>query len=201
LRTLFWALLHEQWRELSVAQLLQITSIHEECKKIWETLSSVEQQFVQLLALQSAPLAQPESLALLAELRLKGIVCEDTPTLFSPIFVLYVLHLVEDKLSGVSVDSRKRQVRLDGQLLDPPLSALEFKLLEYLAKRSGEVCHTTDLLRELYNDEVYTKNDQRLYALLTRVRKALGETAQLPRYIVTHHGGGVQLLKGRITDS
>jgi hypothetical protein len=55
-------------------------------------------------------------------------------------------------------------------------------------------------VRDLYNDNSYTKSDQRIYALLARLRKTLGENAHHPRYIITHHGGGVQLLRGGVID-
>ena len=100
---------------------------------------------------------------------------------------------------GVCIDTRSRQVWLDGQLLPQAPSPLEFKLLTYLVKHVGSVCSQKDLVRDLYNDH-YTRNDQRIYALITRLRRALGENAHQQRYIITHHGGGVQLLKGRIID-
>jgi DNA-binding response OmpR family regulator len=98
---------------------------------------------------------------------------------------------------GVSIDLRRRLVWLDERLLQQPLAPLEFKLLEYLVRHSGEVCQNADLTQELYNDKGQAHNDQRLYAVLARLRKALGDDAHHPRYLVTHRGG-VQLVKGTI---
>jgi energy-coupling factor transporter ATP-binding protein EcfA2 len=198
LRTAFWALHNAQWRKLSIDELLQVQFVAEECKKIWATLSVIEQGIVQLIALDKIEPQQAFNLA--NDLYLKDIVQGDPPTLFSPLFATYVQRLPESSLIGVNIDLRTRQVWLDGQLLSA-LAPLEFKLLTYLVKHVGSVCQQKDLIRDLYNDDSYTKHDQRIYALLTRLRRALGENAHQPRYIITHHGGGVQLLKGHIIDA
>ena len=94
-----------------------------------------------------------------------------------------------------------RQVWLDGKLLQTSLGPLEFELLEYLASHSEDVCKRKDVLDALYSEEEFHSNtDQRLDAILSRLRKALGESAQNPRYLITHRGGGIQLLKGSISD-
>lgn len=199
LRAIFWTLHDAQWRALSIDELLQIPSVAEECKKVWATLSILEQGIVQLIARggsESRQTVNPTD-----DLRLKGIVQGQPPGLFSPLFTAYVQRLPENSLIGVSIDVRTHQVWLDGQLLPHALPSLEFKFLTYLVKHVGSVCQQKDLIRELYNDDHFTKNDQRLYALLSRVRKALGENGYHHRYLITHHGGGVQLLRGRIIES
>lgn len=196
LRAVFWANYNAQWKALSVSTALQSTSIIDECKKIWESLLPVEQHVIQLIV-QSEMV--PQTLAdSIADLRLKGVINDEPSSLFSPIFFAYIQSMPENRQVGVSVDIHRRQVWLDGHLLQQPLSPLEFKLLEYLARHGGEVCQYADLMRELYNDKGQTRNDQRFYAVLARLRKVLGENAHHPRYLVTHHGGGVQLVKGDI---
>ena len=134
-------------------------------------------------------------------MRLKGIISDDPPILFSPVFAGYVLQETQSDVSGVLVDPRLRQVLLDGQLLQESLSPLEFQLLEYLASHTGAVCKRKDVLDALYSEEEFHSNtDQRLDAILSRLRKALGENAQKPRYLITHRGGGIQLLQGSISN-
>jgi DNA-binding winged helix-turn-helix (wHTH) protein len=198
LRTIFWVLHNEQQRTVSIDELLEVTSVTEECQKIWKTFSPLEQGVLQLIA-QGRPVPQLATNPV-PDLRLKGIVQDHPPKLFSPLLAAYALRVPENSLMGVSIDISKRQVWLDGQLLPQTLPNLEFRFLAYLVKHAGSVCHQKDLMSELYEEETYVKNDQRLYALLARLRKALGENAHQPRYIMTHHGGGVQLLKGQIID-
>ncbi|NOK57757.1 MAG: hypothetical protein GFH27_549287n61 [Chloroflexi bacterium AL-W] len=65
---------------------------------------------------------------------------------------------------GIVVHLQLRQVWLDGQLLAKQLSPLEFDLLAYLAKHAGTVCIREDILRELYGEQMYDGNDERIVA-------------------------------------
>jgi DNA-binding winged helix-turn-helix (wHTH) protein len=199
LRAIFWAFCVSSQKSLHTDELLKILSVFKECEKVWNDLSPAEQQLAQIIA-QQLPLRHATSEAL-NDLRLKRIVSGNPPTLFSPLFVAYTLQEMQSNVSGVTVDPRLRQVWLDGRLLQEPLSPLEFGLLEYLARYTGTVCKRKDVLDALYPEEIYHSNtDQRLDALLSRLRKALGENAQKPRYLITHRGGGIQLLKGSISN-
>lgn len=197
LSAIFWAFVNAPQRPLHIDDLLKNPSVVKECEKVWNVLSPAEQHLVQTVA-QQLPLHHPKA-ETLSDLRLKGIISDEPPVLFSPIFSTYVLQETPGSVSGVVVNPRLRQVWLDGRLLQESLTPLEFALLEYLAHHSGTVCKRVDVLDTLYNEEPYhTRNDQRLDALLSRLRKALGESAQKPRYLVTHRGGGIQLLRGSI---
>lgn len=200
LRTIFWAFRNSSRKSLSVDELLQISSVCEECEKIWHTFSSGEQHLCQIIV-RSLQFHHPSTEAL-DDLRLKEIISGDPPAFFSPVFAAYVLQKTESNLAGVVVDVRLHQVWLDGQLLPQTLTTLEFALLEYLARHSGTACKREDLLRTLYPDDAsYDKNDPRLYALLSRLRDALGEDAHRPRYLSTRRGGGIQLLQGGIVNA
>lgn len=198
LRAIFWTCHHEQWRTLSIDELLQMQSVAEECKKVWAALAHNEQDIVQLIALGSVESRQAVNAT--DDLRLKGIVLSHPPTLFSPLFTAYVKLLPESSQLGVNINLRTRQVWLDGELLSQSLTNLEFKCLSYLVEHVNSVCQKKDLIHELYNDEDYA-DDQRLPALLTRLRKVLNESAHQPRYLIRHPGGGVQILKGRIIET
>ena len=200
LRAIFWAFCNSSQMSLHIDDLLKIPSVVQECGKVWQDLSPAEQQLAQFIA-QQLPLSHP-NLEALNDLQLKGMLSGDPPTLFSPLFATYVLQKVQSNISGVVVDPRLRQVWLDGQLLQEPLSPLEFGLLEFLARHTGSVCKRKDVLDALYPEEAFHGNtDQRLDALLSRLRKALGETASKPQYLNTHRGGGIQLLQGGIINT
>jgi DNA-binding winged helix-turn-helix (wHTH) protein len=199
LRAIFWAT-YDAARELpGQDELLRIAAISEECRKVWIALSLEEQVLCRIIA-GKLHLYAPDQ-AILDELRLKGIVNDNQASLFSPVFATYVRMKTEGNVSGIIVDIPLRQVRLDGQPLQQSLTPLEFKLIEYLALHSGMVCKREDLIQALYGEESIDRNDQRLDAILARLRRALGESAHSPHYLITHRGGGIQLVHGGVVQA
>ncbi len=196
LRAIFWAYKGASMPTISEERLLQVQAVREECEKVWNSFSQDEQQAIWLIA-QDLPLARvPDSV--LRDLRFKAVVAGEPPRLFSPLFAAYIMRQRESTQPGVVVDVRLRQVWIDGQLLRQSLAPLEFRLLEYLARHVGSVCRREELTQAIYGEEHYEKHDQRLYAILARLRDALGESALTPKYLITHRGGGLQLLQGAI---
>ncbi len=196
LRVIFLAFIELPHKSFTIDELLQVASVRDECKKIWNSLSSIEQGVCQVIARKLSSPAPDVSA--LNELLFKKIVIGDPAELFSPVFTAYIKYNTGNDILGVVVNVPLREVWLDGQLLKQPLAPLEFKLIEHLARHVGIVCNYENLLRALYGNEHLGKKDQRLDAILTRLRKALGESAQSPRYLNTLRGEGIQLLKGRI---
>ncbi len=196
IRAIFWAARNASVQSLTIDALLEISSLCEECAKIWRSFSPEEQNVIRLLA-QNAPL-QPSTLTIVDNLRLKKAIFGTPPILFSPLFAAYVQRKCSNTQPGVIVDVSLRQVWLDGQLLQQSLPPLEFKLLAHLARHSGTVCKREDLVRALYNEDYYDRSDQRIYAVLSRLREALKEDSQAPRYLITHRGGGIQLTQGTV---
>jgi len=183
---------------LNIDALLEVFSLCEECAKVWRSFPPEEQHVVRLLA-QNAPLPQ-SALTAVDYLRLKQVIFGKPPALFSPLFAAYVQRKCNNMQPGVVVDVSLRQVWLDGQLLQRNLPSLEFKLLAHLARHSGTVCKREDLVRALYNEDHYDRSDQRIYAILSRLREALKEDSQAPRYLITHRGGGIQLTQGTVVN-
>jgi DNA-binding winged helix-turn-helix (wHTH) protein len=199
LRAIFWAFHNSSQKSLNIDSLLKIPSVVQECEKVWYDLDPAEQQIVQRFA-QQLPLMHPDPGAL-RDLQLKGIVSGAPPKVFSPLFATYVLQKTQGNTSGIVLDPRLREVRLDGHVLQEPLRPLEFALLAYLARHVGTVCKRNDVLDALYPTEPsHGSTDQRLDALLSRLRKALGESAQNSRFLKTHRGG-IQLLHATILDT
>jgi DNA-binding response OmpR family regulator len=94
------------------------------------------------------------------------------------------------EVGGLVVDEGRRQVTLDGTVLE--LSRLEFELLAYLARRSPEVVSRQDLLAEVWRNP-YGGADKTIDVHLSWLRRKLGETAAAPRYLHTVRGVGVKL--------
>lgn len=90
---------------------------------------------------------------------------------------------------GLRIDLARREALLDGKLLD--LSRREFDLLAYLAARPGVVVSRRELLTEVWRQSY--GDDQTIDVHISWLRRKLGETAALPRYLRTVRGVGVML--------
>ncbi|CCH19500.1 response regulator transcription factor [Micromonospora lupini] len=93
-------------------------------------------------------------------------------------------------VGGLRVDSRSRQVTLDGTPVE--LTPREFDLLHHLAGRPGQVVTKRELLTEVWQIP-YGGADKTVDVHLSWLRRKLGESAQQPRYLHTVRGVGVRL--------
>jgi DNA-binding response OmpR family regulator len=91
----------------------------------------------------------------------------------------------------VHVDIRRRLVTRRGRRL--PLSAREFELLRYLLAHRNEVVSREQLLRDVwgYHQQSVTRTVDNYVA---KLRTQCEPRPHTPRYIVTVHGSGYQLL-------
>lgn len=90
------------------------------------------------------------------------------------------------------VDSKAKEVVLRGKVLDPPLTAKEFQLLELLYKHKGEVISKEGIAQGVWDYEVYDFNA--IDALVYRLRHRIEVDPSTPRYLVTVRGFGYKLL-------
>lgn len=97
----------------------------------------------------------------------------------------------EFTFSDVTVKVRQRLVLRNGQRV--PLSAREFELLRYLLAHRNEVVSREQLLRDVwgYHEFSFTRTVDNYVA---KLRVALEPLPHEPRYIVTVHGVGYELL-------
>lgn len=97
----------------------------------------------------------------------------------------------EFSFGDVTVRLRQRLVVRAGRRV--PLSAREFELLRYLIAHRGEVVSRTQLLRDVwgYHQLAVTRTVDNYVA---KLRTQLEPEPHAPRYIVTVHGSGYQLL-------
>ncbi|MEU9676004.1 MULTISPECIES: response regulator transcription factor [Streptomyces] len=92
-------------------------------------------------------------------------------------------------VGGISVDPTRRAATLDGVELD--LTRREFDLLAYLAERPGRVVPRKELLARVWNQPYGA--DKTVDVHLSWLRRKLGESAAVPRYLHTYRGVGVKL--------
>jgi len=92
------------------------------------------------------------------------------------------------------LDLRSRNVLINNKPIDPPLSALQFKVLHILFEREGQVIDRQKLVVEAWGEEeAVGVSDQALDALLRRLRDRISAIDPSHNYIVTVRGHGVRL--------
>ncbi|WP_433374005.1 response regulator transcription factor [Actinoplanes sp. CA-142083] len=93
-------------------------------------------------------------------------------------------------IGGLRIDAAARTVFLDG--VEVELTPREFDLLHHLAGKAGQVVSKRELLTEVWQVP-YGSTDKTVDVHLSWLRRKLGETAQVPRYLHTVRGVGVRL--------
>ena len=92
------------------------------------------------------------------------------------------------------VDSAARRVWIGGQELDPPLSVPQFRFVELLNQRSGEVCGRDEVVQAVWPEAMGSGvSEQAIDALVRRVRDRLVELDPEHQYVVTVRGHGFRL--------
>jgi pSer/pThr/pTyr-binding forkhead associated (FHA) protein len=100
----------------------------------------------------------------------------------------------EEHPGRLRLEVRSRRVWVDEQLIDPPLSALQFHVLRVLYENQGQVLSRQQLVAEAWGDEeAVGVSDQALDALLRRLRDRIATIDPAHPYIVTMRGHGVRL--------
>lgn len=91
------------------------------------------------------------------------------------------------------LDLRSRQVWVNERLIDPPLSALQFHVLQVLYENQGQVMDRHALVGKAWGEEeAVGVSDQALDALLRRLRDRIAEIDKSQPYIVTVRGHGIK---------
>lgn len=92
------------------------------------------------------------------------------------------------------VDQKSRQVWVNQQQMNPPLSAQQFKLLWMLYENRGQVVSRVDLVAAVWGEEQTAGvSDQALDALIRRLRDRIAALDPTRQYIDTVRGHGVRL--------
>jgi hypothetical protein len=92
------------------------------------------------------------------------------------------------------LDSRSRKVWINHQEITPPLSAVQFQLLQVLYDQKGGVVSRVDLINAIWGEkEALGVSEQALDALIRRTRSRLAEFDPDHAYILTSRGYGLRL--------
>lgn len=101
---------------------------------------------------------------------------------------------------GLNLDRAARQVYLGRQILDPPLSPPQFRLLSLLIKADGDVVTREHLIEEVWPEAMGGVTDQAVDALIYRLRERLAELDPDHTYVVTVRGHGFRYQPRPLSD-
>src|ERR1700736_4535303 len=88
------------------------------------------------------------------------------------------VHFGVFELDPASGELRKHGIRI--RLQDQPL-----KLLQCLLETPGEICAREELIRNIWPEGTFVDYERGLNVAITRLRQALGDSADAPRYVET----------------
>jgi DNA-binding response OmpR family regulator len=87
----------------------------------------------------------------------------------------------------LSIDLARRAVRLNGSPVE--LTPIEYRLLAYLARHTGQVLTHEQILRHVWGAE-YGGESQYLWVHMGRLRQKIEADPKQPRHILTERGTG-----------
>lgn len=94
----------------------------------------------------------------------------------------------------LQIDLAARRVWVAGQELEPPLSPSQFRLLELLYRRAGQVVSREEVVRAVWaDDEAEGVSEQAIDALVRRLRERIAEIDPHRQYVATVRGHGYRL--------
>ena len=96
--------------------------------------------------------------------------------------------------TGLYLDKERHVVLVGGRELSPPISLAQYRLLELLYDRAGQVCSRDEIVEAVWPEASEEGvSDQAIDALIRRLRERIGELDPRHQYIVTVRGHGFRL--------
>jgi len=180
--------------------LASSSQVQDECRRIWLSLAPKEQKAVVSLAGDME--VQPQLTGIMEQLRHKGLLggpWVSADRIFSPLFAEYIRQRHPVVGARVHIDRQRRIVWVDGRKI-AGLAPLEYKLIEYLEGKRGQVCSRDELAQYLYPEDMSLEGagvtDTRIDSVVKRLRRRIEPNPRKPRYIVTVRGHGLRLADG-----
>jgi DNA-binding winged helix-turn-helix (wHTH) protein len=180
--------------------LLADKRVHEECQRIWQSLAKDEQKALALLVNNSRTRVAE---GILEQLQQKGLVggeWVESDQVFSSILSLYIRNEKPAIGNRIRIDRQKHIVWVDDREIQN-IPRLEYKLLEFLEGRRGQVCTRKQIVQHLYpNEKLSGVSDNAVDSIVKRLRKQIEVDPKSPKFISTIHGVGFRLVDGDITE-
>lgn len=181
-----------------VEKLGELRSIRDECRKIWESLSPDEQDWLRSHVKQNPHPARnivdPQEIVSL--LKIKGILTAEDQ-LFSPLFETYVLS-IKDYEHALEFNPYSGEILIFGEPLENSLTPTEFKLFELLYSQAGLAVPNEDIISHVWEDaSQYTPEDgkKNLRTTIYRLRRKIEPNPARPRFILNPNSVTGYILK------
>lgn len=91
---------------------------------------------------------------------------------------------------GLYVEKASGRVWVDGHLKPEHLSQREITFIFHLATCQGKTCSREESVKAVYETQYDPADDQRLDAMVGRIRRKIGDTAHPRRFLLTLHACG-----------
>lgn len=163
-----------------------LDKVQEECRKLYEGLRVEEQAALRRLAHDQSP--GHAALTLLEQKGLAILEVEGRPAIFSPLLAEFAARQSDTPLH---LDEETGIVTVNG-VVHSELDELPYKLLRCLYRRAGEVVSKDDVAVALYESRDGI-SDNRIDAVVTRLRKVIEADPNKPRFLQTVRGRGYRL--------
>ncbi|MEM7131679.1 MAG: winged helix-turn-helix domain-containing protein [Chloroflexota bacterium] len=179
----------QEWHK----QLIGIQAFQRFAQEIWDSYEPSEQAAMRSLALHPKEYTLPPEVE--RYLMQMGILREsyngDTVEFFSPLFADFV---EQQSSHEKGITMRGEEVYRDGMLIQ--LARQEFALFKYLYEREGTVCERIDIIKHIWPDDgAWDENDERLPALIRRLRARLNPKDSSHQYIENVRGRGYKFVQ------
>ncbi len=89
---------------------------------------------------------------------------------------------------GLTLNQKSKQVSINEKEIR--LTPTEFKVLEVLLQRKGEVLSGEELFHFIWEDEYYSKSTNTITVHIRNLREKMGDSSEKPEYIKTVWGVG-----------
>lgn len=91
---------------------------------------------------------------------------------------------------GLYVEKSSGRVWVDGHLRPDRLSKREVKFILHLAACREKISSRQESVKAVFGTEYDPADDQRLDAMVGRIRRKIGDTTRPPRFLFTFHARG-----------
>jgi DNA-binding winged helix-turn-helix (wHTH) protein len=179
--------------------LLTDKNVREECQRIWQSLAKDEQKALALLVSNSRIKMTEKTFGQLQQKGLLGGEWAESEEVFSTLFSIYIRDEKPVNDNRIKIDHQQHMIWVDDREIQN-ISGLEYKLLEYLEERRGQVCTREQIAQYLYpNDKPTGISDNAIDSIIKRLRKQIEPNPKKPTFISTVHGVGFRLIDGETT--
>ncbi|GAA0116566.1 vancomycin resistance response regulator transcription factor VanR-I [Clostridium senegalense] len=89
---------------------------------------------------------------------------------------------------GLILNKKSKKVNINGE--DVKLTPTEFKILEVLLDRKGQVLSGEELFHLIWDDEYFSKSTNTITVHVRNLREKIGDSSEKPQYIKTVWGVG-----------